>query len=82
MFPPAVQGRQSYWDRRLEKVATPVRDTVTDGPVRVSIRDLPAWWNEQPLPESIPAWRDGDPAQTPPDGASLPVDLVMRLLPV
>ena len=74
MFPPAVQDRQSYWDRRLEKVATPVRDTVTDGPVRVSIRDLPAWWDEQPLPESIPAWRQGDPAQTPPDGASLPVD--------
>jgi hypothetical protein len=42
--------------------------------MRVTVRDLPGWWTERPLPDSVKAWPDTGPVQTPPRNAELPVD--------
>lgn len=73
MFPPDVSRRRSFWEARLAQVVVPPRE-VKDASVAVTTRELPVWWTERPLPAAMAAWRDTDPAQTPPDGASLPVD--------
>lgn len=72
-FPADVRRRRSFWEARLAQIAVPPRE-VNDATVAVSVRELPAWWTERPLPASMAAWRDSDPAQMPPEGVSLPVD--------
>jgi hypothetical protein len=73
MYPAAVKKRQMFWEERLARVATR-GSSAKAGVVRVSTRDLPAWWTERVLPESIDACRETDPPQKPPEGVSVPVD--------
>jgi hypothetical protein len=73
MFPAEVRRRRLFWETRLAQIAVPPRQ-VNDATVAVAVRELSPWWTERPLPASMAAWRDTAPAQTPPEGVTLPVD--------